>query len=144
MNDKEHGDYGGYGDYKDIINLPHPEPVGHPRMSMEKRAAQFSPFAALTGYEEAIQETERLTEERIILDEDELEMLDEQMGEIMSMEEQPKVTITYFIPDGRKEGGRYETVTGRISRIDRYKGRIIMEDRLAILIKVVVKMEVVE
>lgn len=131
----------GYGDYEDIINLPHPEPVGHPRMSMEKRAAQFSPFAALSGYEEAVQETERLTEERITLDESELEVLDNQMNEIMAMEEPPEVKITYFIPDQRKAGGRYETVAGRISKIDRYKGQIVMENGVVISVKEVVSIE---
>ncbi len=131
----------GYGDYGDIINLPHPEPVGHPRMSMEKRAAQFSPFAALSGYEEAVLETERLTEERIVLDEAELEILDNRINEIMSMEEPPEVKITYFIPDERKVGGRYETVMDRISKIDRYKGKIVMENGTIIPVKEVVSIE---
>ena len=132
----------GYGAYGDIINLPHPEPVGYPRMSMEKRAAQFSPFAALSGYEEAVQETERLTEERIILDEAELEVLDNHMNEIMSLEEPPEVKITYFIPDQRKAGGRYETVAGKIGKIDRYKGQIVMENGVVILVKEVVNIEI--
>ncbi|MBR1700752.1 MAG: hypothetical protein IJ716_02230 [Lachnospiraceae bacterium] len=118
-----------------MINFPHPEPVGHLRMSMEKRAAQFSPFAALSGYEEAVLETERLTEERIILDEAELEVLDNRMNEIMGMEEPPEVKITYFIPNERKAGGRYETVTGKISRIDRYNGQIVMGNGVVIPVK---------
>ena len=131
----------GYGAYEDMIDLPHPEPVGHPRMSMEKRAAQFSPFAALTGYEEAILETERLTEERVVLDESELEMLDERFREILGAQEAPNVKITYFIPDERKSGGRYETVVGKVIKIDEYRRQIVMEDGLLVAVKDVVSVE---
>ena len=131
---------GGNTGYEDIINLPHHEPKGHPRMSMEKRAAQFSPFAALSGYEEAVLETERLTEEQITLEGDELEILDNQLRAIMGSGSQAEVEITYFIPDGRKAGGKYETVQGKISKVEGGRKLIIMENGLAIPIKDIIKL----
>lgn len=115
--------------YDDIINLPHHQSATHPHMSMMDRAAQFSPFAALTGHEDAIKETARLVEERMELDEDTLRKLDEQLQLIRTnIEEHPTVVITYFLPDERKEGGAYVTVSGAVKKIDEYEQVIILQD----------------
>lgn len=115
--------------YDDIINLPHHVSKKHPQMALQDRAAQFSPFAAVTGHEEAIEETARLTDERIVLDEDEKMMLDERLQEIKEhLSEHPKVEITYFKPDSVKDGGAYETVSGHVKKIDEYERLIVLED----------------
>ena len=105
--------------YDDIIDLPCPTPKKHPRMPVRDRAAIFSPFAALTGHSAAIAETARLTERRIELDEDRKAVLDEKQRLLEAAAAQrPEVTVTYFLPDARKEGGSYVTVTGRLKRTD--------------------------
>lgn len=119
--------------YGDIINLPHHTSAKRPHMSMLDRAAQFSPFAALTGYDAAVQETARLTERRIELDEYEKSVLDERLQLVQQhLKEQPEVTITYFKPDDRKEGGAYLSVTGNVKKIDNYEKCVIMQDGLRI------------
>ena len=118
------------GNYDDIIALPHPEPRTHPRMSLHDRAAQFSPFAALTGHSAAIAETGRLTDSRITLDESEMARVDaalQRLRELLSQE--PVASITYFVPDERKAGGSYQTVTGAVRRIDTLNGVILLTDR---------------
>ena len=93
--------------YDDIINLPHHQSKVRPHMSVSDRAAQFAPFAALTGYGDAIRETERLTDRKIELSESQIAELDLRLGELLArIDEKPKVTITYFIADERKAGGR--------------------------------------
>ena len=115
--------------YDDIINLPHHVSKKHPQMALQDRAAQFSPFAAVTGHEEAIEETARLTDKRIVLDEDEKMMLDERLQEIKEhLSEHPEVEITYFKPDSVKDGGSYETVSGRVKKIDEYERQLVLED----------------
>ena len=110
--------------YEDIIGLPHPTSTRHPRMPMANRAAQFSPFAALSGYEDAVREEARLTGRRIELSEEEKAVLD---GELRLLEEQGGgAAFTYFLPDGRKEGGAYTTVTGAVRRIDRAAGEAVL------------------
>ncbi len=117
------------GRYEDIIDMPHPISRNHPPMAIADRAAQFSPFAALTGYEDAVWETARLTDERRDLDEDLRVRLNEKLMLLQQKSaEQPKVSITYFVPDARKEGGSYETLEGNIKRIDTYGKVIIMQD----------------
>lgn len=115
--------------YEDIINLPYPVLLSHPRMPVSSRAAQFSPFAALTGYEEAIRETGRLTGARRELEEDAKRILDEKLQllreQIIS---HPLVAITYFQPDDRKAGGAYVTVEGRIKKLDVYGRIVVMQD----------------
>ena len=107
--------------YEDIINLPHHVSKTRPQMSMLDRAAQFSPFAALTGYDAAIKETGRLTDEKIELDEDTKAALDMKQAYLIEMiDEQPEITIIYFLPDARKVGGAYVTVTGNLKRFDEY------------------------
>ena len=115
--------------YAAIAGVPHHVSRVHPQMSMEDRAAQFSPFAALTGYGDVILETQRLTDEKVELDEEALALLDEKYQILMCrMEEQPVVQITYFQPDERKEGGAYVTVTGVVRRVDDVMRKITMQD----------------
>ena len=115
--------------YEDIVNLPHPSFPKHPRMSLHDRAAQFSPFAALTGFEGVIQESARLTERMVELSEEEKEELDHLMQEACMMIPKPTIKMTIFVPDEKKDGGRYETVVGKIHKVDRYNGWIILEDK---------------
>ena len=116
--------------YEDIINLPHYEPKNHPRMSMEARAAQFAPFAALTGYGDMVNETARLTDTRIELDEEEKNKINNKLQILQNkISKLPKATITYFVPDKRKAGGEYATITGIVKKIDEYKGCIILTNK---------------
>ncbi len=120
-------------EYEDILQLPHHVSGKHPQMSMQDRAAQFSPFAALTGYDAAVEETARLTDRRIELDEYEIQHLDEQMQKIAAhLQEHPEVSLTYFRPDARKDGGAYITVTGSVKKIENYERRIILTDGTSI------------
>ena len=113
------------GRYDDIINMPH-QSVKHPHMSMTERAAQFSPFAALTGYDAVIAETGRLTGERVELNEEAKEEIDRILRELLDQAEE--ASFTYFVPDERKEGGKYETVRGIIQRYDMLEGLIILDN----------------
>jgi len=100
---------------------------------MIDRAFQFSPFSALTGYDDAINETERLVDERIELDEDSVAMLNEKLKLLRRRaDKNPLVMITYFVPDIRKDGGKYITVTGNVRQIDEYKKAIILQDETKI------------
>ena len=111
-----------FHDYDDIINLPHYEPKHHPRMSMWNRAAQFAPFAALTGYDAAIQESGRLTDDWVGLSESGNEEMNRKMELIVSiLPEHPSLTIEYFVPDEHKDGGSYQSYTGNVKRIDEYE-----------------------
>ena len=115
--------------YDDIINLPHHVSTKRPQMPMSDRAAQFSPFAALTGYDAAIKETARLTDRKIELDEDAKVVLDMKQAYLMEIiEEHPEVTITHFVPDKNKDGGSYITVTKFIKRIDEHNRLIYLTD----------------
>ena len=107
------------GKYDDILYLPHPTSRKHPRMSIQDRAAMFSPFAALSGHGAAIAETARLTDQRMELDEDTRAELDQKQAVLLEhIGGQPEVTVTWFQPDARKDGGAYGTVTGRLKKID--------------------------
>ena len=115
--------------YEDIINLPHHVSATRPQMSMMDRAAQFSPFAALTGYDDAIKETGRLTDEKIEMDEDRKAALDMKQAYLIEMiDEQPEISITYVLPDTKKSGGAYVTVTGNLKRFDEYERLLILTD----------------
>jgi len=115
--------------YDDIINLPHHISQKHPQMSMRSRAAQFSPFAALTGYDAAIQESARLTERKIELGEDEKAEISEKLRYLKDIEaEHPVAVFTYFVPDDRKDGGMYVTLTASVKRIDEIKQVILLMD----------------
>lgn len=116
-------------EYDDIIALPHPESASHPRMSLLERAAQFSPFAALSGYEEAVKETARLTDEKTVLSEEELAQLNQKFALLMpKIKERPAVTLTRFVADEKKTGGRYLTETVRIRRLDPVHRLLITDD----------------
>ncbi len=126
--------------YDDIINLPHHVSVKHPRLSKEQRAAQFAPFAALTGYGDAIKETARITEDRIEIDEEEKKKIDNKIIELKSkINDKPKVTITFFIPDIKKSGGEYVTIIGNLRRIDEYNKLLILEDKKKIPIEEIIE-----
>lgn len=115
--------------YEDIINLPHHISPTRQQMPMSDRAAQFSPFAALTGYDAAIKETGRLTDERIELDVEALSALDMKYQLLMeALDEAPEVTITYFQPDERKAGGKYITATSAVKKVDDFERRITMQN----------------
>ena len=115
--------------YKDIINLPHKQSSKRPHMSLQDRAAQFAPFAALVGYDDAIKETGRLTDERIEMSEENLAVLNAQYQILVDhLDEEPEVTITYFVPDIYKTGGSYITKTGVVKKLDAYERLITMTD----------------
>lgn len=115
--------------YEDIINRPHHVSKARPQMSELERTAQFAPFAALTGYDAAIKETGRLTDERIELDEEALTALDMNYQILMdALDDAPVVTITYFQPDERKAGGKYVSAVGAVKKIDDFERRITMQD----------------
>lgn len=117
------------GPYDDILHLPHPTSKRHPRMPIVDRAAQFSPFAALTGHKAAIEETARVTDRRIELDEDAKEQLDQTLQLLLErIDEQPEITVTWFSPDKKKAGGQYHTATGKLKRIDTQESRLILTD----------------
>ena len=119
--------------YDDILYLPHPVSRRRGRMSNYVRAAQFSPFAALTGFDATIEEAGRLTDRRIELDEAEKELLNEKLQEILEhIDAQPQVTITHFVYDQRKAGGAYISTTGRVKKIDTYSRAILFTDGTAI------------
>ena len=116
-------------DYFDIINLPHHVSRNHPQMPMEARAAQFAPFAALTGYDAVIHETARLTDKQVDLEEYDNDRLNRIFSELMdSLEKHPMVTVSYFKPDEHKAGGAYMTVSGKLKKIDTYEQIMKMED----------------
>lgn len=115
--------------YDDIINLPHHVSATRPQMSMLDRAAQFSPFAALSGYDAAIKETGRLTDEKIMMDEEGLNILNMKFQILIdNLFDEPEVTITYFKPDERKSGGAYIEVTGTVKKFDEFERQIMMQD----------------
>ena len=117
------------GKYDEIMGLPHHVSKTRPQMPMSDRAAQFAPFAALTGYDAAIKETGRLTDERIELDVEALSALDMKYQLLMeALDEAPEVTITYFRPDERKAGGKYVSAVGAVKKIDDFERRITMQD----------------
>ena len=115
-------------EYDDIIDLPRPKSAHEP-MLMSDRAAQFSPFAALTGYEDAIDEAARLTDARVELAESAVEELERRLNDLAAhISERPEITIAYFVPDARKEGGAYQTHTGALKRIDEVERELVFED----------------
>lgn len=116
--------------YKDIINLPHHVSKTRNPMSLYNRAAQFAPFAALTGYNEAIKEKARLTEQRIELSDEFKNILNQKLQILnKNINSHPKVIITYFELDNKKSGGVYKTISGNIKRIDEYNKKLIFLDK---------------
>lgn len=125
--------------YDDIIELEHHKSKKHTPMSLYARSAQFAPFAALTGYEGQVKETARLTDRRIELDEEMKLILDLKIQVIKEMlSDNPEVEITYFIPDTRKDGGKYVTIINNVKKIDSYNEHIIMQNNLKIEIKEII------
>lgn len=117
------------GPYDDIIHLPHPTSQRHPRMPISDRAAQFSPFAALSGHRTAIAETARVTQERMELDEDEKALLDERLQTLREQVSwRPEITVTWFLPDKKKAGGSYVTAAGRLQKFSEAEGTMTLED----------------
>lgn len=115
--------------YKDMLQLPHPVSATHPKMSLQNRAAQFSPFAALTGYDDALREIARLTDRFVELDEDRKQEIDRQLYYIHEhLTQKLPVKITYFVPDSKKEGGSYVTLEGHVQKIDENLREIRMND----------------
>ena len=125
--------------YEDIINLPHHTSKKHPRMSLEARSAQFAPFAALTGYDEVLIETARLTNERIEIDETIKVIIDSKLQIIKEhIKEMPLITFMYFVPDSKKYGGKYVTVAGNVKKIDEYRNVLVLENKTEIPIKEII------
>lgn len=119
--------------YDDIINLPHHVSSKRPQRPILERAAQFLPFSALTGYEDAVKETARLTDTRIELEESEKDLLNTKLHVLLdNLATEPKVKITYFLPDGRKSGGKYVSKMGTVIKIDLYNRQIKLEDETVI------------
>ena len=130
------------GPYDDIINLPHPTSKRHPRMPIRDRAAIFSPFAALSGHGAAIAETARLTERRMELDEDSRAELDRKQAVLLEhMDEQPEITVTWFQPDEKKDGGAYLTATGRLKKLRELERLLVLADGTEIPLEDVVALE---
>ncbi len=120
--------------YDGIINLPHHRSETHPHMSAHNRAAQFSPFAALVGYDDAVEETARLTGSKISLSDDELGELNRKISALAEkISERPEVTVTYFKPDELKEGGEYVTATKILKKIDEFERCLVFADRSKVL-----------
>lgn len=129
--------------YDDIINLPHHVSPTRQRMSMHDRAAQFAPFSALVGYDDAVAETARLTEARPELDEQEQRAINERLAYIADhIHEQPEVKIQYFVPDDRKSGGRIMSISGKVKKISATDGTIVMADGCVVSIIDVIEVSV--
>lgn len=130
------------GAYDDIINLPHHVSAKRPHMSVIDRAAQFSPFAAVVGYDAAVKETARLTDRRVELDEYEKDALNEKLNIVAEhIEERPEIAITYFKPDDKKAGGAYVTVTGHVKKIDDYEHIVCLTDGAKVPIEEIIQIE---
>ena len=115
--------------YDEIINLPHHISKKHPQLGVDSYAAQFSPFAALTGYEEIVSETSRATEEKTELDNDAKLRLSEKLSVVLeNSDKAPVVTITYFVPDKKKTGGKYTVIEGTVKKYDAYEKTILLSD----------------
>jgi hypothetical protein len=132
-------------EYNDIINLPHHVSKKHPQMSVEARAAQFAPYAALTGYGDAICETARLTYNQIDLDEEEKNAINKTLQTIQNnIEIKPKAKITYFVPDAKKDGGEYVVITNNVKKVDTYEKVLVMIDNLKIPINYIIEIECIK
>ena len=131
--------------YDDIINLPHHVSNYYPKMSLYDRSAQFAPFAALSGYGDAILETERLTDKRIIIDDDLKEIINKRLLEIKSIiNDQPFVSVTYFVKDKKKEGGCYKKVNYHVKKINIDNGYIMLTNKLKIPILDIINIKMLD
>lgn len=128
--------------YEDIIHLPHHVSETHPKMSRIDRAAQFSPFAALTGYGEVIREAARLTDQKIQLDEDRQVELNQKFQLLREqIPEHPWVTVTYFLPDHKKAGGRYVSLSGQVKKVLDYEQMLVLTDGTEIPLPDIIDLE---
>lgn len=128
--------------YENIINKPHHVSKVHPQISLYARSAQFAPFAALTGYEDAVKETARETQEELEIDDELKSILDAKLQMLIEIKESnPEISITYFVKDENKSGGKYVTITGIIKKIDLYEQIITLADNTVIPIKNVIDLE---
>lgn len=127
--------------YADIIDRPHHVSRTHAQMPTENRAAQFAPFAALTGYDDLIRESERETEQRILPDENARDELDAKLLHLLRTDPPEPADFTVFVPDDKKAGGAYETVSGRIVRFDAFYGMLILDNGQVIDLSTVVSIE---
>ena len=128
--------------YDDLLNLPHHTSAVQPAMSMQNRAAQFAPFAALIGYDAIIQETTRLTDQKAELDESVKAELNEKLRLLLELlPKQPEVTITYFLPDSRKAGGTYRTTSGIVRKFLLSENFLVMMDGLQIPIDAIATLD---
>jgi hypothetical protein len=119
--------------YADIIGLPRHQSAAHPHMSLHDRAAQFAPFAALSGYDEMVGEEARQTDRQIVLGESDLEQLDRKvaaLSEALAAGRHPEVSVLRFVPDARKAGGRYETVSGPVKKLIPHEKKLILRGAL--------------
>ena len=129
--------------YDDIINLPHPTSQKHKRMSLRDRAAQFAPFAALTGYDDAVEETARFTSEQTSVSDDVILLLDSKLRHLAAHESQhPAICITYFKHDEKKSGGEYVTKKGNLKKIDDFEKVLVLSDKTRIAFGDIVSIEV--
>lgn len=128
--------------YDDIIHLPHHVSKNRPQMSMMERAAQFAPFAALTGHNAAIAETARLTDSAIALEESDSRALNDKFTQLLAhIQEEPKASITYFVADDKKAGGKYVTITQRLKKFDEYHQTILLTDGTEIALHSIIDIE---
>ena len=129
--------------YDDIIDLPHHQSARHPHLSMAQRSAQFASFAALKGFEEEIAETARVTDDRIVLDEDEIQQIDEILQYVQcNIGDGLQITVTYFVPDKYKSGGSYVQKTGTVKRIDTVQQVLTFSDSSQITVSDIVGIQI--
>lgn len=131
------------GKYDDIINLPHHQSITRAHMPMRDRAAQFAPFAALRGYDDEVIETARLTDRKIVLDENEISKIDGVLQLVMTnIKFQPEIRVSHFVKDDKKSGGAYITTTGRVKNIDEYDRKIVFVNKEEIQIEDILTAEI--
>ena len=131
--------------YSKLKNITRPQYPDLPPMPIEDRAAQFSPFAAVVGYDDAVEETARYTDSMIELSEDEVVLLNEALARLReSIDEKPQIRVTYFVPDAKKDGGEYVSKTGIVKRIDEYENVLIFTDGDKVAVSSIIKVEFVD
>ena len=129
------------GKYDDIINLPNHKSAKRKQMSMVERAAQFAPFRSLTGYTDEVEETARLTDTKTDISEAEADILNRRLSYIKDNISDEEISVTYFAPDDKKEGGRYETKRGVVRKTDDIYQKLIFKDRTEIAFRDILKIE---
>lgn len=131
--------------YSKLQNITRPQYPDLPPMSIEDRAAQFSPFAAVVGYDDAVEETARYTDSMVELSEDEIVLLNGALAKLReSIDKKPQIRVTYFVPDAKKDGGEYVSKTGIVKRIDEYENVLIFTDGDKVAVSSVIKVEFVD